>query len=172
MASIHIASSSKVVATNHDQHDPNIYLTPLDLILLQASPIQRGLVFFKPNPPNSKSLDHSFIEHLKTSLSRTLNFFPPLAGRLVKLHHDNSTVSFSIRCNNEGAEFIHAVANNITVSNIIEPVYVPQIVLSFFPLNGTKSYEGVTKPLLGVQVTELIDGIFIGCSMNHAIADA
>nr|KYP31498.1 putative acetyltransferase At3g50280 family [Cajanus cajan] len=26
-------------------------------------------------------------------------------------------------------------------------------------------------PLLSIQVTELVDGVFLGCSMNHAIAD-
>jgi len=32
-------------------------------------------------------------------------------------------------------------------------------------------YDGHTRPLLSVQVTEQLDGIFIGCSMNHVMAD-
>ncbi|CAK7355074.1 unnamed protein product [Dovyalis caffra] len=33
------------------------------------------------------------------------------------------------------------------------------------------TYLGVSKPLLAVQVTELVDGIFIGCTMNHSAGD-
>ncbi|CAB4287396.1 unnamed protein product [Prunus armeniaca] len=38
-------------------------------------------------------------------------------------------------------------------------------------MNGVLNYEGVPKPLLAVQVTELIDGIFVGCTMNHCVVD-
>lgn len=38
-------------------------------------------------------------------------------------------------------------------------------------MNGVLSYHGISKPLLAVQVTELVDGIFIGCSMNHSVGD-
>ncbi|KAJ7962268.1 HXXXD-type acyl-transferase family protein [Quillaja saponaria] len=31
--------------------------------------------------------------------------------------------------------------------------------------------QGVSKSLLAVQVTELVDGFFIGCSLNHSAAD-
>ncbi|KAK0606494.1 hypothetical protein LWI29_038350 [Acer saccharum] len=34
------------------------------------------------------------------------------------------------------------------------------------------SYEITSKPLLAVQVTELVDGIFIGIFVNHTILDA
>ncbi|MCL7043204.1 hypothetical protein MKW94_024324 [Papaver nudicaule] len=58
------------------------------------------------------------------------------------------------------------------MADILEPVYVPRILHdSFFPLNGVMSYEGFSKPLLAVQVTELIDGVFIGCSLNHSVCD-
>lgn len=57
-------------------------------------------------------------------------------------------------------------------SDIIDPVYVPiNLVHSFFPLNGVRNLQGTTKPLLGVQVTELADGVFIGCTINHVIVD-
>ncbi|KAJ9670701.1 hypothetical protein PVL29_026934 [Vitis rotundifolia] len=52
-----------------------------------------------------------------------------------------------------------------------DPVYVPRIVSSFFPLDGTRNCYGVSEPLLAVQVTELVDDIFIGCTMNHVVAD-
>ncbi|KAI9071040.1 hypothetical protein K1719_046995 [Acacia pycnantha] len=50
-------------------------------------------------------------------------------------------------------------------------MYVPCIVTSFCPLNGSKNYEGTSKPLLAVQVTDLVDGIFIGCTINHSVVD-
>ncbi|KAI3906072.1 hypothetical protein MKW92_019091 [Papaver armeniacum] len=36
---------------------------------------------------------------------------------------------------------------------------------------ATINHDGHTVPLLSVQVTELIDGYFIGCSVNHAVVD-
>ncbi|MBA0625749.1 hypothetical protein Godav_003520 [Gossypium davidsonii] len=142
-----------------------VELTPLDLQLLLVGPVQKGLLFPKPQHENS------FINHLKASLSDTLLYFPPLSGRLATTEHDDEKVSFFIDCNNTGALFIHAQANGVTISDIIEPVYVPSIVHSFFPLNGVKNIEGVSNPLLGVQVTELVDGIFIGVTANHCVLD-
>uniref|UniRef100_A0A2N9IEL3 Uncharacterized protein n=1 Tax=Fagus sylvatica TaxID=28930 RepID=A0A2N9IEL3_FAGSY len=53
-----------------------------------------------------------------------------------------------------------------TVADILEPIYVPDIVNSFFLMNGVLNYQGISKPLLAVQVTELVDGIFIGCTLE------
>ncbi|XVE87097.1 hypothetical protein DITRI_Ditri18aG0088700 [Diplodiscus trichospermus] len=91
--------------------------------------------------------------------------------RLATTDHDDDTISFFIDCNNTGDLFIHAEAEGVTISDIVEPVYVPSIVHSFFPLNGLKNCEGIFKPLLGVQVTELVDGVFVGCTMNHSVVD-
>ncbi|KAF2295288.1 hypothetical protein GH714_032466 [Hevea brasiliensis] len=94
-----------------------------------------------------------------------------MASRLAIEEHDDETASFFIECNNAGIQFVHAVADDITISDILEPIYVPPFVHSFFPLNGVRNYEGVSKPLLAVQVTELVDGIFIACTMNHSVSD-
>ncbi|MBA0671170.1 hypothetical protein Goklo_024900, partial [Gossypium klotzschianum] len=69
-----------------------------------------------------------------------------------------------------GAKFIHA-AVDLSVSDIVSPTYVPLVVQSFFDHDRAINYDGHTRPLLSIQVTELVDGVFIGCSMNHAIAD-
>ncbi|GMJ04297.1 hypothetical protein like AT5G67150 [Hibiscus trionum] len=103
---------------------------------------------------------------------RYLQIGPLLAGRLATTQHeDDDTISFFLDCNDAGALFIHAAADGVTVSDIINPVYVPSVVHSCFPLNGLRDYKGITNPLLGVQVTDLVDGMFIGCSMNHVVAD-
>jgi hypothetical protein len=152
-----------------------IELTPWDLQLLAVDQIQRGLLFLKPTPSQEKKLggSDSVIDHLKTSLSRTLDIFYPLAGRLVMVENDDDkTTSFFVDCNNHrGTEFVHAVADGVTVADILEPLYVPDIVYSFFLMNKVWNCEGVSKPLLAVQVTELVDGIFIGCTLNHCVAD-
>nr|XP_018914065.1 PREDICTED: uncharacterized acetyltransferase At3g50280-like [Bemisia tabaci]XP_018914097.1 PREDICTED: uncharacterized acetyltransferase At3g50280-like isoform X2 [Bemisia tabaci] len=59
----------------------------------------------------------------------------------------------------------------MTTSDILSARYEPLIVRSFFDHKTSVSYDGRTKPLVSIQVTELNDGVFIGCSMNHAIAD-
>jgi len=150
--------------TNHNSpHE--IHLTPFDLPFLTLGSIQKGLLFRNPK-------DTPFqIHNLQHSLSATLAFFPPLAGRLVIRQHHHTIVSSHIICNNAGVLFVHAVAPNITVPHILHPKYVPPIVHSFFPLNGVKNYQGTSQPLLAVQVTELLDGIFIALTLNHVVAD-
>ncbi|XP_022739948.1 uncharacterized acetyltransferase At3g50280-like [Durio zibethinus] len=172
MEGVRCISSAMVQAATQKVENQRVELTPWDLHLLLVGPIQKGLLFPKPKPSGENEIDQSnFIHHLKTSLSNTLDYFPPLAGRLATTEHDDDTISFFIDCNNAGALFIHAEADGVTISEFVKPVYVPSIVHSFFPLNGLKNYEGIFKPLLGVQVTELVDGIFVGCTINHSVAD-
>ncbi|XP_028764159.1 protein ENHANCED PSEUDOMONAS SUSCEPTIBILTY 1 [Neltuma alba] len=165
---IRVISTSNVqtVAARSGDPTPKIELTPWDLQLLLVDPIQKGLLFRKPRA----SMD-SVIHRLKASLSSTLDFFPPLAGRLTFDEYDDGTCSVFVLCNNSGALFVHAAADDFTVSDILQPTYTPRIVHSFFPLNGVRNYKGTSKPLLGVQVTELRDGVFIGCTVNHVVAD-
>ncbi|KAL5819651.1 hypothetical protein ACOSQ4_023493 [Xanthoceras sorbifolium] len=181
MANVRVISTSKVRAADDRKEKPNlrIELTPWDLQLLWVDSIQKGLLFHKPKLHPHHDHDHHkesqntclMIHHLKTSLSRTLDFFAPLAGRLATTEHDNNTISFFIDCNNAGAEFVHAIADGVSIADIVETTYVPEIVYSFFPFNGVKNYEGTSKPLLAVQATELVDGIFIACTINHTIVD-
>ncbi|XP_048431521.1 uncharacterized acetyltransferase At3g50280-like [Pyrus x bretschneideri] len=139
-----------------------IELTPWDSRLLQLDYIQKGLLFQKP-------AESSLIRHLKDALSRTLDIFYPLAVTEIK---DKTLSCFSINCNGDGAQFVHAAADGVGVADILDPVYVPEdIVSNFFSMNEILNYEGVSKPLLAVQVTELVDGIFIGCTMNHSVVD-
>ncbi|KAL8457462.1 hypothetical protein ACS0TY_035358 [Phlomoides rotata] len=169
MSKVEIISSCLVGMASDAPPMSRLELTPWDLRLLLLYSVQRGILFHKPQ---SQKIDHNFIDHLKNSLSRTLDFFPPLAGRLATVENDDNTACYSVVCNNAGAEFVHAVAGDVSVSDILEPKCVPEeLVSSFFRLNGVANFEGTSKPLLGVQVTELVDGIFIACSANHSIVD-
>ncbi|XP_028764034.1 uncharacterized acetyltransferase At3g50280-like [Neltuma alba] len=168
MTQIQVISTSLVQARS-DNGDliREMELTPWDLQLLPIETIQKGLLFHKPIAKDTRS----YIQRLKDTLSSALDLFVPLAGRLTNVEHGDNAVSVSISCNNAGALFVHAIASNVALSDILDPIYVPRIVHSFFPLNGSKNYEGSSEPLLAVQVTELVDGVFIGCSINHSVVD-
>ncbi|KAL2333523.1 hypothetical protein Fmac_014736 [Flemingia macrophylla] len=167
MEAVRVISTTTIKSPSHNNHNTShkIDLTPWDLQFLPIETIQKGLLFRNQNhTPNQ-------IQHLQHSLASTLAFFPPLAGRLAILQHPDNAVSSHIECTNEGALFVHAVAHNTTVADILQPKYVPHIVHSFFQLNGVKNYESTSQPVLAVQVTELVDGIFIALTINHVIAD-
>ncbi|KAB2617812.1 hypothetical protein D8674_013681 [Pyrus ussuriensis x Pyrus communis] len=175
MEHIRVISTTIVQPTISNEFTQKIELTPWDLQLILVDHVQKGLLFHKPNSNTyEKYQNKSLIQQLKASLSLTLDIFYPLAGRLtITEHEDDNTTSFSVNCNGAGAQFVHAVADVVTVADVLDPDLVPDdIVYSFFLMNGVLNYEGsVSKPLLAVQVTELVDGIFIGCTMNHSVAD-
>ncbi|KAK9698963.1 hypothetical protein RND81_08G144100 [Saponaria officinalis] len=150
------------------------YLSPFDLMKLSSRYIQKGLLFSKP----SQSTDHEpystheFLDRLKESLSITLIHFYPLAGQLVtRLSEEKHESLIFVDCTKgPGVRFIYAKLDT-TVSNITSPTDVPLVVESFFDHHKASNYDGHTRPLLSVQITELHDGVFIGCSANHAVLD-
>ena len=172
MAEIRFISTATVVPKKPRGSTTRTELTPWELQFLPRGPIQKGLLF---RSPKLLLQEHGFIMgHLKNSLQRTLDLFYPLAGRLgTTVNGDDDTTCFFISCNGAGVPFIHAAADGVTVSDVLDPVYLPDdMVSSFFPLNGARTnHHGVAELLLAVQVTELVDGIFIGCTMNHVVAD-
>lgn len=143
-----------------------IDLTPWDLQFLLLSTIQKGILF-----DHSATYDH--VRLLKTSLSRTLDYFYPLAGRL-RCDEDvqKDAKLYYVECNNGGVEFVEAVADDVSVGDILEAEYDLGVVRSLFPQNGLLSLECDVKPFFAVQVTELAGGgIFIGCTLSHMFAD-
>ncbi|MED6186446.1 hypothetical protein PIB30_066754 [Stylosanthes scabra] len=174
MGSARIISSSIVQAQDQNGYfSKKFHLTPWDLPYLPVETIQKGLLYFHNNPTNQETQSPiQIINHLKSSFSTTLTFFPPLTGRfIITTNNEYETSAYHILCNNQGALFVHAIADNTTVNDILQSNHVPSLVRSFFPLNGVKNHEGTSQPLLAVQVTELVDGFFIGCTLNHAVAD-
>lgn len=153
-----------------DASNPVVYFSPMELVLLAVHYNQKGLLYTKPVSDNSMA---NLLDNLKHSLSVALVHFYPLAGQLeTRVDEDQHTSLVFINCSKgPGAKFIHA-SIDMKTSDILSPKYVPDVVQSsFFDLEGVINHEGHTKPLLSVQVTELIDGVFIGCSMNHMCAD-
>ncbi|KAK2391725.1 putative acetyltransferase [Trifolium repens] len=109
------------------------YLAPWDITMLSSHYNQKGLLFKKPTSSslNQQHFIENLVHKLKHSLSLTLFHFYPLSGRLViKKIEDPPSYSVYVDCKNSlGAKFIHATLD-ITINDILSPVYVPNIVHS------------------------------------------
>jgi len=105
-----------------------IHLTPWDLALITVDHIQKGILL--PNPRAGGAAQ--VIDDLASSFARALDRFYPLAGRLTASEVNdgvsNPSLVISLCCNNEGAEFVHAMAPGVTVSDITTSLYIPSVV--------------------------------------------
>ncbi|KAK9163868.1 hypothetical protein Syun_004770 [Stephania yunnanensis] len=109
---------------------------------------------------NTNTNPQHILTHLKTSLSKTLTLFYPLAGRLNNPHHHH------ILCNDEGVEFVHARVRNCTLSQALAPP--DHRLYQLFPKQHTTGDQ-----LLGIQLTFFECGGFaIGVYFSHKIFDA
>ncbi|KAM0883490.1 hypothetical protein ACQ4PT_031595 [Festuca glaucescens] len=154
----------------------SVHLTPWDLRRITVDYIQKGVVL--PKPPGAAGQCAHAVDRLASSFSRAIGSFYPLAGRFaVAADADDrpGRLTISLRCSDEGADFVHAVAPGITVADITGPLNViPRVVWSFFPLTGmlgTDAAVDASRPVLAAQVTELADGVFVAMSLNHGAAD-
>ncbi|KAK2378886.1 putative acetyltransferase [Trifolium repens] len=139
-------------------------LSVSDLPMLSCHYIQKGILLSTP-PYSFEDL----IQTLKTSLSITLSHFPPLAGRLTT----DSDGYIYITSNDAGVDFIHSKAKHLTINTVLSPslIDVHPCFKEFFAYDMPVSYSGHQNPLAAVQVTELADGVFIGCTVNHSVTD-
>ncbi|XP_031478789.1 uncharacterized acetyltransferase At3g50280-like [Nymphaea colorata] len=160
-ASIRVVSSTTIHLSNKLERS-GWELTAWDVAMLSAHYIQKGLLFPKPPMPFD-----AVSQRLQTSLSHCLLHFPFLSGRFAT---DPETTTF-VDCNDAGALFVVAKADELHVSDLVNAVDVPAIVRSFFLMDGAINFDGYSLPLVAVQVTELEDGVFVGCSFNHAMGD-
>ncbi|CDY40771.1 BnaAnng06340D [Brassica napus] len=139
-------------------------LSPMDHVMLSFQYIQKGLLFLKPSDGAIKPQDfmETLLQKLKDSLATALVHFYLLSGRLsTSVTDDASSYSVFVDCNNSsGAGFIHA-KSDLSVGDIVGSKYVPLVVQSFF------DHHNEVK----AKVTELVDGVFVGLSMNHSIGD-
>ncbi|XP_071690512.1 uncharacterized acetyltransferase At3g50280 [Rutidosis leptorrhynchoides] len=146
------------------------YFSPWDLCMITVNYIQKGLLYPLPNTQDFNIT--TYLDDLKQALAITLTHFHPLAARLTSVKNE-SPPSFTVFIdpeNSPGARFIHAKVN-LTIDDILTPNDVPLVVQSFFDHDKAIDYDARDLSLLSIQVTELTDGIFIGCSINHMAAD-
>ncbi|XP_074314727.1 putative acetyltransferase At3g50280 [Silene latifolia] len=151
-----------------------IYLAPIEICMLGIDPIQRGLLYNYTHDQSTSSTILNIIDTLKESLSIALVHFYPLAGRFVtETFTDEKACSVFIDCNKgPGTRLTHVTAPGVTKLDILSPDHVPVIVKSFFELGEEiLNYDCHTRPLLSIQVTELVDGVFIGFTMSHSAGD-
>ncbi|XP_073016520.1 BAHD acyltransferase DCR [Primulina eburnea] len=143
----------------------SLKLSVSDLPMLSCQYIQKGVLL--PTPLLSSA---SLISLFKLSLSKTLSQFPALAGRLGT---NDATGHVYIICNDAGVDLYHAKASHLYTAALIPPSDqdIPAAYRRFFQLDSTLSYAGHHKTLVTVQITELADAVFVGCSMNHAVVD-
>ncbi|KAG8377003.1 hypothetical protein BUALT_Bualt09G0123000 [Buddleja alternifolia] len=156
--------SKCIIYPDHKSTIKSLRLSVSDLPMLSCQYIQKGVLL--PQPPLSSD---DLLSLLKLSLSKTLSHFPALAGRLIT--DDSGHVH--ILCNDAGVEFHHAKALHLSVGTLIPPPDqdIPVVYRTFFQFDNTLSYAGHNKPLVAVQVTELNDAVFVGCTVNHAVVD-
>ncbi|XP_021714389.1 uncharacterized acetyltransferase At3g50280-like [Chenopodium quinoa] len=147
------------------------HLSPMDLDMLCYDHMQKGLMYTKPY--NAGFQTEVFLQKLKLSLSLSLLHFYLLAGRFATqtLPDEHAYCIFLDCVNSPGTRFIHASLDS-TVSDILSCTDAHPIFRSFFNL-GDKAvnYDGHTNALLSLQVTELVDGLFIGFSISHSVGD-
>nr|AOZ21510.1 putative HCBT-like defense response protein [Triticum aestivum] len=148
--------------------DTTIDLTPWDLRMITVEYTQTGVLLPKPPATGEHGHHAPVVERLTSSLAHALGRFYPYA---VAPGGEGVSISVSLRCSMEGAEFVHAVAPGVTVADVVAPLYTPGVVQSFFPLNGLLGVDAVagSHPVLAAQVTELTDGVFVAMSLNHAV---
>lgn len=155
---VRIVSRRMVRPTTDDkmgETPETVHLTPWDLQMLTVDYIQMGVLLPRRPPP----AQHDLVEHLAQSLARAMARFYPFAGRLVVDEHGAAAgVTVSVRCAGDGAELVHAVAEDTTVSDITGSLRIPRVVWSFFPLSGLVGADAAAvgesraRPVLAAQV--------------------
>ena len=151
-------------------HPRRCDLSLWDLSMLSLHQIQKGHLFsLAPGDPPLEAI----VNRLTSSLSIALWHFYPLAGRLAtEMDPEGNGTFVYIDCDDRGSKFILAAAEGISVADVLDPSKdVPGFVKDLFPYDRAVNYDGLSIPLLAVQLTKLDDGVFLGCSFNHSVGD-
>ncbi|XP_051130449.1 BAHD acyltransferase DCR-like [Andrographis paniculata] len=156
--------SKSTVRCHRSAAAETLRLSVSDLPMLSCQYIQKG-VLLPPPPLSSEDL----LSLLRISLSKTLSHFPALAGRL----RTDADGCVYIVCDDSGVDFYHAKAAHLSATALLpeKDRDIPAAYRRFFQCDKMLSYSGHEKPLVAVQVTELNDAVFVGCSVNHAVVD-
>ncbi|XP_074276867.1 putative acetyltransferase At3g50280 [Silene latifolia] len=148
------------------------YLNALQLSLLQLNYIHISYIFKKPS--NYSPLSH--LKKLKFSLSKALVYFYPLAGRLETAQsEDEHSCLIYVNClKGPGVRVVHASVLSIDICHVLSTNSdVPSILGCLIDLGEGQvvNYDGHSRPLLSVQLTELADAVVLGISVNHCVVD-
>nr|CAB3483886.1 unnamed protein product [Digitaria exilis] len=147
---------------------PSSPTTPVTPATNNAAAVVALSSFDKCMPPVPITMllvfDHPIVnptETIKTSLSRALAHYPPIAGRLI---------GDVITCTDDGVTFVAASAAKSTLEEAM--AVLPQTDLAIgYP--NPRCHGGADEPLLLMQVTEFACGGFVvAVTWNHLLADA
>ncbi len=109
---------------------------------------------------HTDTIRNDFINHLKTSLSKTLTHFPSLAGRLDPTNLwcvlNNAGAAFTTKHHDSSIHDIPTTPNRLDYQEFPSPQLV---------LQGK-------QPLLSITIHQYKDGVCIAINMSHAVADA
>ncbi|WOG93485.1 hypothetical protein DCAR_0312769 [Daucus carota subsp. sativus] len=114
---------------------------------------------------NDNLSSSSRCQHLKRSLSKVLTRFYPYAGRYIK-------ESFKVDCSDQGAEFVEAKVDVSLDDFIGQTKNLKMELLNCLLPRPIGAVDGVTDPLLAVQVCAFACGGWaIGILTSHRVAD-
>ncbi|CAN0899613.1 Salutaridinol 7-O-acetyltransferase [Linum grandiflorum] len=140
----------------------NFNLSLLDQFFPNA-PVYPTFLFFYPPPAGSPT------RLLRDSLSKTLSHFYPFAGRIKATKQDGTSIS-TINCNDQGAEYLEAEANQEMIHFLSSSPPNTQLLRRLAP--PRPQVLSVDMPLACVQTTLFrCGGMAVGVSLNHLIAD-
>ncbi|XVF13474.1 hypothetical protein REPUB_Repub08aG0210800 [Reevesia pubescens] len=160
---VQILSRETIKPSSPTPHHQRTYKLSLLDQLLSVFPVYVPLILFYSADPSNQNLKNRS-HQLKDSLSKTLTYFYPFAGRLKD--------GFTIDCNDEGATYIETeVASDISIA--LQEADV-DLLLQLLPCDP---YENLPEPtarvMLAIQVNYFAcGGLAIGVCISHVLADA
>ncbi|PUZ52723.1 hypothetical protein GQ55_6G292600 [Panicum hallii var. hallii] len=109
------------------------------------------------------------VARIAAALSDALRVFYPLAGRI----RQDADGALAVE-GDEGAEVLEAEAVGVAVDELAGGdcgEEAERVMQQLVPYTGVMNLEGLRRPLLAVQLTQLKDGLAVGCAFNHAVLD-
>uniref|UniRef100_A0A1J3DCQ5 BAHD acyltransferase DCR n=1 Tax=Noccaea caerulescens TaxID=107243 RepID=A0A1J3DCQ5_NOCCA len=148
-------------------------LTTFDLPYLAFYYNQKFLLYKFQNllDLEEPTFQNNVVEKLKDGLGLVLEDFYQLAGKLAK--DDEGVFRVEYDADDEeiiGVEFSVTDATDVSVDDVTAEDGTAKF-KEFVPYNGILNLEGLSRPLLAVQVTKLRDGLALGLAFNHAVLD-
>ncbi|CAH8365052.1 unnamed protein product [Eruca vesicaria subsp. sativa] len=148
-------------------------LTTFDLPYLAFYYNQKFLLYKFQNPLDLEepTFQNDVVEKLKDGLGTALEDFYQLAGKLAK--DDEGVFRVEYDADDEeinGVEFLVAEAPDVSVHDLTVGDGTAQLE-ELVPYNKISNLEGLSRPLLVIQVTLLKDGLAMGLAFNHAVLD-
>ncbi|KAL0692257.1 hypothetical protein Bca4012_059437 [Brassica carinata] len=169
----------KITSKTHVQPNKPIlgkkqfHLTTFDLPYLAFYYNQKFLLYKFENllDLEEPTFQNNVVEKLKEGLGSVLEDFYQLAGKLAKDEEGVFRVEYDAEDEKiNGVEFSVADAADVSVDDLTAEDGTAQFE-ELVPYNGILNLEGISRPLLAVQVTKLKDGLAMGLAFNHAVLD-